>query len=74
MNEECKSISLSQEVCDEFIEAKRCYEVDTGKEISFNDFLNVLVTAYNVYREKRGASESLLLNKMISKEETVKNS
>jgi len=37
---------------------------DTGKGISIDDFLDVLIKTYMLYREKRGPTESSLLTKL----------
>lgn len=44
--------------------AKELYESDIGKKIEIDDFLDMLVKTYMSYRDKRGSSESSLLQKL----------
>jgi hypothetical protein len=45
-------------------EARSLFESDTSKSISIDDFLDMLIKTYMLYREKRGATESSLLSKL----------
>jgi hypothetical protein len=44
--------------------ARGLFESDTGNSISIDDFIDMLVKTYMLYREKRGATESSLLRKL----------
>jgi len=44
--------------------AKDLFQSDTGNSISNDDFIDMLVKTYILYREKRGATESSLLRKL----------
>ena len=44
--------------------AQALFKSDTGKEISLDDFLDMLVKTFILYREKRGPTESSLLTKL----------
>ena len=44
--------------------ARDLFASDTGKGISIDDFLDVLIKTYMLYREKRGPTESSLLTKL----------
>ena len=44
--------------------AKSLFESDTGNTISIDEFLDMLIKTYMLYREKRGATESSLLRKL----------
>jgi len=44
--------------------AKGLFESDTGNNISTDEFLDMLIKTYMLYREKRGATESSLLRKL----------
>jgi hypothetical protein len=44
--------------------ARDLFESDTGNGISMDDFLDMLVKTFVLYREKRGATESSLLKKL----------
>ena len=48
--------------------AKRIYERDTQKKLSFGEFIDRLVLAYVFFREKRGYSESTYLEKLFQEE------
>jgi hypothetical protein len=45
-------------------EAKELFESDTGNKVEMVDFIDMLVKAYMSYRDKRGTSESILLQKL----------
>lgn len=47
--------------------AKNLFEKDTGKEIGFADFIDMLVDTFLSYRNARGPSESILLEKINKK-------
>jgi hypothetical protein len=44
--------------------ARDLFKSDTGKDISFDDFIDMLIKTYMLYREKRGPTESSLLTKL----------
>jgi len=44
--------------------ARDLFVSDTGKTISIDDFLDMLIKTYMLYREKRGPTESSLLTKL----------
>lgn len=44
--------------------ARDMFISDTGKSISIDDFLDMLIKTYMLYREKRGPTESSLLTKL----------
>jgi len=44
--------------------ARDLFASDTGKSISINDFVDMLIKTYMLYREKRGPTESSLLTKL----------
>ena len=44
--------------------ARNLFESDTGNSISIDEFIDMLVKTYMLYREKRGATESSLLRKL----------
>ena len=48
-------------------EAKELFEYDIGKKIDLDDFIDMLVKTFMIYREKRGSSESDLLQKFSNK-------
>ncbi|MGD0422932.1 MAG: hypothetical protein ABSA92_05680 [Candidatus Bathyarchaeia archaeon] len=45
-------------------DARRLFESDTGNSISIDEFIDMLIKTYMLYREKRGATESSLLRKL----------
>jgi len=44
--------------------ARGLFESDTGKKISIDKFIDMLIKTYMLYREKRGPTESSLLTKL----------
>lgn len=44
--------------------ARDLFKSDTGKDISIDDFIDMLIKTYMLYREKRGPTESALLTKL----------
>jgi len=44
--------------------ARSLFESDTGNNISIDEFIDMLIKTYMLYREKRGATESSLLKKL----------
>jgi hypothetical protein len=44
--------------------AKDLFSSDTGNSISVDDFIDMLIKTYILYREKRGPTESSLLSKL----------
>jgi len=45
-------------------DARRLFESDTGNSISIDEFIDMLIKTYMLYREKRGATVSSLLRKL----------
>jgi hypothetical protein len=62
--EEKISVTFVSEKLARLKKAKELYESDTGKKIEMDDFLDMLVKTYMSYRDKRGSSESSLLQKL----------
>jgi len=44
--------------------AQALFKSDTGNDISLDDFLDMLIKTFILYREKRGPTESSLLTKL----------
>ena len=57
------TLALTPEKLARLREAKELFESDTGK-VEMADFIDMLVKAYMSYRDKRGTSESSLLQKL----------
>ena len=62
--DEMVRISFQGERLDRLREARKLFESDTEKPISLDDFVDMLVKTFMLYREKRGAAESSLLTKL----------
>ena len=58
------TVVLASEKLERFRKAKALFESDVGKKIEVDDFLDMLVKAFMSYRDRRGASESSLLQKL----------
>jgi len=58
------TVTLASEKLERFRKAKALFESDVGKKIAVDDFLDMLVKAFMSSRDKRGASESSLLQKL----------
>lgn len=44
--------------------ARSLFISDTGNNVSIDDFLDILIKTYMLYRDKRGPTESSLLSKL----------
>ena len=58
------TLTLAPEKLARLKEAKELFESDTGNKVEMADFIDKLVKAYMSYRDKRGTSESILLQKL----------
>jgi hypothetical protein len=54
-------LDVKREVGEKFYKAKEVFEQDTKENLSDSDFLDILVSACQIFREKRGPSESTYL-------------
>jgi hypothetical protein len=61
---ESVTITFDAERLIQLKKARDLFASDTGKSISIDDFLDVLIKTYMLYREKRGPTESALLTKL----------
>jgi len=68
--EETVSITFQGEKLFRLREAKELFEADTGKSISIDDFVDMLIKTFMLYRGKRGAAESSLLKKLTLENES----
>jgi len=57
-------ITFESERLTQLKNARSLFESDTGNSISNDDFIDMLIKTYMLYREKRGATESSLLRKL----------
>ncbi len=57
-------IDLEKDAFERLVRARGLYESDTNTKISFSDLVDRLVFAYLLFREKRGQSESIFLEKL----------
>jgi hypothetical protein len=62
--EEKIAVSFVSEKLARLKKAKELFESDIGKNVEMDDFLDMLVKTYMSYRDKRGSSESSLLQKL----------
>jgi len=62
--EEKITVTLTSEKVARLKKAKELFESDIGNRVEMGDFIDMLVKAYMSYRDKRGASESSLLQKL----------
>ena len=63
-SEDIVTVVLASEKLERFRTAKALFESDIGEKIAVDDFLDMLVKAFMSYRDRRGASESSLLQKL----------
>jgi hypothetical protein len=63
-SEETLTISFGADRLSRLKKAKDLFTSDTGKDISMDDFVDMLIKTYMLYREKRGPTESSLLTKL----------
>ena len=59
-----ETVTFEAERLDRLRKALDLYKSDTGKDVSLEDFLDMLIKTFILYREKRGPTESSLLNKL----------
>jgi len=59
-----ETVTFEAERLDRLRKARDLYKSDTGKDISLDDFLDMLIKTFMLYREKRGPTESSLLTKL----------
>lgn len=64
MSKEKVVITFEAERLTRLRNARDLFELDTGNSIPIDDFIDMLVKTYMLYREKRGATESSLLRKL----------
>jgi len=57
-------VTFETERLEQLKKARDLFKSDTGKDISLDDFLDMLIKTYMLYREKRGPTESSLLTKL----------
>jgi len=59
-----ETVTFEAERLDRLRKARDLFMSDTGKDISLDDFLDMLIKTFILYREKRGPTESSLLTKL----------
>ena len=59
-----ETVTSEAERLDRLRKALDLYKSDTGKDVSLEDFLDMLIKTFILYREKRGPTESSLLTKL----------
>ena len=59
-----ETVTFEAERLDRLRRARDLFKSDTGKDISLDDFLDMLIKTFMLYREKRGPTESSLLSKL----------
>ena len=64
MSDETVTVTFETERLDQLKKARDLFASDTNNNISINDFLDMLIKTFMMYREKRGPTESSLLKKM----------
>ena len=64
MADETVTITFETERLEQLKKARDLFASDTNNNISINDFLDMLIKTFMMYREKRGPTESSLLKKM----------
>ena len=58
------AVTFEAERLTQLKKARSLFESDTGNSISSEEFIDMLIKTYMLYREKRGATESSLLRKL----------
>lgn len=58
------TVTFEGEKLTQLKKARSLFESDTGNSISIEEFIDMLIKTYMLYREKRGATESSLLRKL----------
>ena len=64
MSGETVTVTFETDRLEQLKRARDLFASDTNNNISINDFLDMLIKTFMMYREKRGAIESSLLKKM----------
>jgi hypothetical protein len=64
LSDETVTVTFETERLDQLKKARDLFASDTNNNISINDFLDMLIKTFMMYREKRGPTESSLLKKM----------
>ncbi|HUO43086.1 MAG TPA: hypothetical protein VMU35_08930 [Methylomirabilota bacterium] len=59
-----ETVTFDSERLTRLRKAQALFKSDTGKDISLDDFLDMLIKTFILYREKRGPTESSLLTKL----------
>ena len=62
--DESVTITFAAERLTRLKKAKNLFVSDMGKNVSMDDFVDMLIKTYMLYREKRGPTESSLLTKL----------
>ena len=62
--DETVTITFDAERLTRLKKAKNLFVSDIGKNVSMDDFVDMLIKTYMLYREKRGPTESSLLTKL----------
>jgi len=64
LSDETVTVTFETDRLQQLKKARDLFASDTNNNISINDFLDMLIKTFMMYREKRGAIESSLLKKM----------
>jgi len=64
VTDETVTVTFETDRLEQLKKARDLFASDTNNNISINDFLDMLIKTFMLYREKRGAIESSLLKKM----------
>ncbi|MGP8071344.1 MAG: hypothetical protein ACLP5V_15825 [Candidatus Bathyarchaeia archaeon] len=64
MSDETVTVTFETDRLEQLKKARELFASDTDNNISINDFLDMLIKTFMMYREKRGPTESSLLKKM----------
>jgi len=62
--DETITITFAAERLTRLKKARNLFVSDMGKNVSMDDFVDMLIKTYMLYREKRGPTESSLLTKL----------
>jgi len=62
--DETVTVTFETDRLEQLKKARDLFASDTNNNISINDFLDMLIKTFMLYREKRGSIESSLLKKM----------
>ncbi len=64
LSDETVTVTFETDRLEQLKKARELFASDTDNNISINDFLDMLIKTFMMYREKRGPTESSLLKKM----------